>query len=149
MVRQSALNTTARCLCLFMIFMVGSFLIPETQAQSGYVHAGLQIDEGNIVESLKREYISYNHNTDKVDGWRLLIYSTSDRRQMNAFLKKFERKFNYVPHDWNYESPYYKLKAGAYLSRLEAMQAAEKFKNEFSGIIEIQDKIEKDIFLKK
>lgn len=108
----------------------------------------VEYDENLVVQSLKRQYLSYYSNNEQINGWRILLSSTTDRRQMDRDLERFKRNYTGVPHTWDYNTPYYRLRVGAYTSRLEAKQALGEYKKHFSGAIEIQDKIKKEDFLK-
>lgn len=130
---------------IFLTFLLAAMISDyDCNAQYG---SNLQVDEGTVVKSVKRQYLSYYRNLDKIDGWRILVFSTSNRRELDKLLRKFKRLFPGISHDWVYESPYYRLRVGAYLTRLEARHALKRYKQEFSTAIEVQEKIPKEDFL--
>lgn len=133
---------------ILLILLLCGLYIQESRAQMQGELNGLEVDESTVVHSLKRQYLSYYRNTEKITGWRLLLFSTSDRRVLDKNLRKFNRHFNGVPNEWTYEQPYYKFKVGAYMTKLEAKNEIQKYQEDFPGAIEIRDKIEKEDFLK-
>lgn len=132
---------------LLLLAMVSFIQVGNSIAQKGQEPGGLDIDENAVIQSLKRQYLSYNRNNEEISAWRVLLASSNDRRQFDQQLGKFKREYPDTPHTWDYEAPYYKLKAGAYLTRLEARQAMARFKKHFSGAMEIQDRVKKKDFL--
>lgn len=131
-----------------LLVLAGCIWSTEVQAQYGMQRAEVEYNENVVIKSLKSQYLAYYRNEKEISGWRILLSSTTSRRQMDDELAKFKKHYEGVPYKWDYEAPHYKLRAGAYLSRLEAKQALGKYKKHFSSAIEIQDKIKKEDFLK-
>lgn len=81
----------------------------------------IQVNEAPAVTQLCRNWVNNNRATPRVEGWRAQILSTTDRQQADEARNRFRLAYPEVPADWVHEKPYYKLRAGAFRSRLEAV----------------------------
>ncbi|MBK9271318.1 MAG: SPOR domain-containing protein [Saprospiraceae bacterium] len=102
----------------------------------------VKIEADQDVTTLFNQYIRINKSITHVSGWRITVISTADRRQMEDTKTQFQKNFSYK-FKWEYKEPYYKLIAGAFLNRSEAMAALDQVKKKFStAFISIDHKIE-------
>ncbi|HMX39430.1 MAG TPA: SPOR domain-containing protein [Saprospiraceae bacterium] len=97
----------------FLITLLG--LLPAAQAQE------IQLNESPAVAQLCRNWVNANHTTPRVEGWRAQILSTTDRQKADEARERFRLSYPDVPADWTHEKPYYKVRAGAFRTRLEAV----------------------------
>lgn len=81
----------------------------------------IQINEAPAVAQLCRNWVNSNRSAPRVEGWRAQILSTTDRQQADEARNRFRLAYPEVPAEWVHEKPYYKLRAGAFRSRLEAV----------------------------
>jgi len=81
----------------------------------------IQINEAPAVTQLCRNWVNSNRAVPRVEGWRAQILSTTDRQQADEARNRFRLAYPEVAADWVHEKPYYKLRAGAFHSRLEAV----------------------------
>lgn len=102
-----------RYLTLFLLFILCNLGIAQAQE--------IQINESPAVSQLCRNWVNNNRATPRVEGWRAQILSTTDRQQADEARNRFRLAYPEVPADWVHEKPYYKLRAGAFRSRLEAV----------------------------
>lgn len=82
---------------------------------------------------MERSYF-INTNTRELDGFRVQILATTDRQELEETLTAF--RFIYgekLPLDWIHEKPWYKLRAGAFLTRLEAQHLLFTLKEKYPG----------------
>ncbi len=99
-----------------VVFLLSSLLgLAPLQAQE------IQINEAPAIAQLCRNWVNNNRATPRVEGWRAQILSTTDREQADEARNRFRLAYPEVPADWVHEKPYYKLRAGAFRSRLEAV----------------------------
>jgi SPOR domain len=99
-----------------VVFLLSNLLgLTLLQAQE------IQINETPAVSQLCRNWVNSNRATPRVEGWRAQILSTTDREQADEARNRFRLAYPEVPADWVHEKPYYKLRAGAFRSRLEAV----------------------------
>jgi len=81
------------------------------------------------VESALQRHKEINQSTKKIKGWCVMISATTDRSKMMAAKTKFLRDYSYIPVDWVYERPYFKLRAGAYNTKMEAAGLLKSIKS--------------------
>lgn len=78
-----------------------------------------------------------------VEGWRIKLVSTTDRRKLESTRWLFERSFPEYVYTMTHENPYYSLKAGAFANRFDLEPALLQFKLQFPGALPYRDKIMK------
>ncbi len=81
----------------------------------------IQINEDPKITQLQRNWVNANRANPKVDGWRVQIMATTDRSQAEEGRNRFRQLYPDVPADWVQERPYYKVRVGAFRSKLEAL----------------------------
>lgn len=102
--------------------------------------------QGNISEkvdpaiaALMKRYTDSNKSTKTVAGWRIQILATTDRQKVEDALKKFESLYPNIAADWIQSKPYYKLRAGAYTTKQDAIAAQYLLKNDYPTAYPVQD----------
>ncbi len=101
------------------------------------------IRESSNINSLINSYKNVKQSSDQVKGWRIQIITTDDRRKMETARSKFARLYPSISSTWVHESPYYKVKVGAYKNKMELQGLLLQLKQEFRGVIPIVEKIDK------
>ncbi|MCB0704934.1 MAG: SPOR domain-containing protein [Saprospiraceae bacterium] len=86
--------------------------------------------EGRIDE-LMTTYMEINKSMAFVSGWRIQLMATTDRQRMESALQQFRALYPSIPIDWVHVSPYFKLRAGAYANKLEAMRILYILKKDY------------------
>jgi len=81
----------------------------------------IQINESPGIAQIYRNWTDNNRANPHVEGWRAQILATTDRQQAEEARDRFRQAYPEVAADWVLEKPYYKLRAGAFRSRLEAL----------------------------
>jgi len=89
------------------------------------------INEDFQVEQMISRHIEANKARPVMDGWRIQILSTSDRAKVEEMKSKFRATFPQYSVDWIHIKPNYKLRAGAFASKLDAMEALNQIKKAF------------------
>ena len=74
-----------------------------------------------MTKRVKKNWINNNRTNPKVEGWRVQIMANTDREQVEEVLQRFRLAYPDTAADWVYDKPYYKLRAGAFRSRPEAV----------------------------
>lgn len=75
--------------------------------------------------------VARNRSTQRLSGWSVELISTSERTKVTALKSEFLNVYPFTKVDWTYEAPYYKLKAGAFLSKMEATRLLYRIKLHF------------------
>lgn len=115
---------------LFLLFV--SF---TAQAQGTItVEAQPKIDE------MLQRWSEINRAQQSVDGWRIQLVATTDRQKVEREKSRFERLYPGVPVDWTMVAPYYRLRAGAFITKLEATQMMYRLKKDYSSAYPVKDK---------
>ncbi len=102
--------------------------------------------QGNVTEkvdpavaSLMKRYVDSNRSTKTISGWRIQIMATTDRQRVEDALQKFQSLYPNINADWIQSKPYYKLRAGAYASKRDAIAAQYLLKSDYPTAYPVQD----------
>lgn len=115
-------------LSLFCLF----FVYQTTIAQE------VQLNETPEVAELYKTWTNQNRSMPHIEGWRVQIMASTDRTQIEAGRVRFRNAYPEVPVEMIHEKPYYKLKVGAFKSRLEALAFITNL-SEFAGAYPAKD----------
>jgi len=99
----------------------------------------ISVTESRDVQILMDRYAADNRMSEFVDGWRIQIVSSTDRRKTDEMKNSFIQKFPNIPIRMQHTPPYYKIKAGAFNSKLDAMGLLYIIKKEIPGAYPTKD----------
>jgi hypothetical protein len=90
----------------------------------------------NIVQSadiidLVNQDKAVNKSVTKVSGWSVQLLASNERAKVTDLKALFLNTYTNIKVDWDYEAPYYKLKAGAFLTKKEASRLLFQIRNNF------------------
>lgn len=100
----------------------------------------ISIVEDMEVSQSMDHYVAINKSKSFVPGWRIQLLATTDRREMERERANFIQKYPYISIDWLHASPYYKLQAGAYASKLEATRVLYIIERDYPSAYTAKDK---------
>lgn len=80
-----------------------------------------------------------NKSKSYVSGWRVQIMATPDRQRLESVKQSFQYRYPSVPVDWVHSAPYYKLRAGAFSTKLEALRLKYILERDYPGIYLVKD----------
>lgn len=103
--------------------------------------AQVTFNEQNSVKQLMDYFTNQHRSEPTIDGWRIKIISTTDRRALERAKAKFDQYYTELSCVQNYEAPYYSLKYGAFETRLDLEPMLVQFKEDFPNAIPFRDKI--------
>lgn len=89
-----------------------------------------------------------NELEEEVEGWRVQILATTDRRRLETTERDFRAKYPSISVDWVHNSPYYKLRAGAFFTRQEAERLRQRLSREYEGVYLVKAEVEETDLLK-
>lgn len=98
----------------------------------------IQINEPPQVANMVRTWTNNNRSNPHIEGWRVQIMSGNDRLQIEEGRNRFRSIYPEIPADWVHEKPYYKLRVGAFRSKLEALAFINTM-TEFPGAYPAKD----------
>ncbi len=99
----------------------------------------IEISESPAIAGLMENWANANRNKPEVSGWRVQLLSSTDRRQVEDGKLRFQTQFPEIPVDWVHDKPYYKLRAGAFRSKREAMALVFALQDVWTGAYPAKD----------
>lgn len=109
---------------------------------------GVRITEHGSIRSLMNNYVIKNKETASVQGWRIQIVTTSDRRKMEKALVKFQRMYPDMIADWTHLNPNYQVKVGAFRDKLDYQGFLLKVKQDFPSALPVKAQLRKEELLR-
>ena len=100
----------------------------------------IQIKEAPSIAQLMNKFVEINKATVSVDGWRIQILATTDRFKMENAKQQFQYRYPNIVVNWVHEKPYYKLRVGAFDSKLEATRMLYILKRDYPGAYPAKDR---------
>jgi hypothetical protein len=97
------------------------------------------IEEDAPIGSMMERYAELNKARARVTGWRVQIMATPDRQRLESVKQSFQYRYPSIPVDWVHSSPYYKLRAGAFASKLDALRLKYILEQDYPGIYLVKD----------
>lgn len=106
---------------------------------NGIAQGNISVNEDPKISQMMRRYIEINKSTETVSGWRIQLLATTDRQRMESALYRFKTLYPNIPVDWTHTKPYYKIRAGAFATKMEAMQMLYILKLDYPTAYPTQD----------
>lgn len=95
------------------------------------------------VDKMMDKFTSQNQSQETIQGWRIQIITTDDRRKMETAKSKFSNLYPNVDVEWKHVAPYYRVKVGAYENKMQLMGFLLELKKDFRGVIPVRDNVKK------
>jgi len=115
----------------------------QTNTQTNQTSGTLPTSDREAVESMLSRLAEKNSEFKSLPGYRIQLYTGSDSDKANAVKNKASyalSKYGLRPESV-YEQPLFKIKAGYFISQLEAQRQLVAIKNDFPEAILVPDKI--------
>lgn len=120
------------CLVLLMVFLlVGNNKLEAQQ--------NVYVKEATIVTRMMFHLVQQNQLNEFVPGWRIQVLATTDRQKLETVKAEFQRDYPGILIDWQHDKPYYKLRAGAFASKLAATELLYRLKKKFPSAYTAKD----------
>ena len=97
------------------------------------------------INDLVKKYKAILNNKDEVNGWRLQIKFTSKREDIIPYKVRFINLYPNIPAQITFESPYYKLLAGNFRTKNEALKIKNLINKRFPGAHPVSIIIDADL----
>ncbi|MEE9374301.1 MAG: hypothetical protein V3V00_14700 [Saprospiraceae bacterium] len=107
------------------------------------INAQTVINEENSVRTLMDKFERLGKSEATINGWRIKIINTTDRRVMENVKFKFKQLYPNKISTSSYENPYYSIRTGAYENRVELESFLVELKSFFRNAIPVRGKINK------
>ena len=109
----------------------------------------ITIDEDPRIDSLMIKQIEINKQKDGVSGFRIQIKNTTTQKDANALRARFSRDFPELKSYLRYNAPYYKIRIGDYLTKLEAQKDLIEIKKKYKGAYPVPCPVNLEEVIKK
>ncbi len=118
---------------IFIIVPILMFMAINLNGQN------IRTTEEPLIASMMEKFVEVNKATEFVEGWRIQILATTNRQQLETSRQRFQYRYPNIPVTWVHSSPHYKLRAGAFLTKLEALRLKYILERDYSGIYLVKD----------
>ena len=99
----------------------------------------VQINEEEKIAAMMERYAEINKAKTSIEGWRIQILATTDRQRLDQVRQTFRYRYPNISVDWVHSRPYYKLRAGAFSTKLEALRLKYILERDYPGIYLVKD----------
>ncbi len=99
------------------------------------------VNETPGITQLVEKHIELNRATQSIDGWRIQLFATTDRAKLEGARGTFINRYPNIPIDWVHASPWYRLRAGAFATKLDATRMLNSLKIYYPDAYLAKDKI--------
>ncbi len=110
------------------------------QAQTGR----LQVIESPAITRLNDYFIQYNLKRADFPGWRIQVFASTDRREMESALSNFRSRFPQYSSKWLLNDPYYQIRVGVFTEYSEAMRSLNEIRKTFRSATLVSDRIRRE-----
>ncbi len=107
-------------------------------------NTGVKLDESPAVGRLNDYFIQYNLRKSEWPGWRIQVFVSADRREMESALSSFRTRFPQFYAKWTLNDPYYQIRAGVFIDYAEAMRNLQEIRRSFRSATLISDRIRRE-----
>lgn len=116
-------------------------LIAVLAITSFVVGQNVTVNETPGITQLVDKHIELNRATESIDGWRIQLFATTDRSKLEGARGTFINRYPNIPVDWVHASPWYRLRAGAFATKLDATRMLNSLKIYYPDAYLAKDKI--------
>lgn len=99
----------------------------------------VQVKMDPIIADMLSQYTTDNKSQGTVSGWRVQILATTNRQRLESVQQSFRYHYPNVPVDWMHDRPYYKLQAGAFRTKRDALRLKYILSREYEGLYLVRD----------
>lgn len=99
----------------------------------------IRVTEDPPIDEMMEKFVAINRSRTFVDGWRIQILATTDRQRLESARQRFQYRYPNIAIDWVHSNPHYKLRAGAFSTKLEALRLKYILERDYSGIYLVKD----------
>jgi len=123
--------------------MKAAIIVSILFLSSWSIQAQVTVNEEPSVTRLMSVFKSNNVQETMIRAWRIQIIATTDRSQMDAANRKFERLYPHIHYSWQHNPPYYQVQVGAYEKKEDLEAFLLQLKRDFPSAVPVQDDIKK------
>ena len=105
--------------------------------------AQVTINEEPSVTQLMNVFKTNNQQKPIIRAWRIQVITTTNRSEMDAVNRRFERLYPHLDYKWQHNPPYYQVRVGAYEKKDDLEAFLLQLKNDFPSATPVLDDIKK------
>ena len=91
------------------------------------------IEADERINELLNKQTKLNKSKDGVSGYRIQLKNTSSQKDANALRTGFNSAFPNLKSYLNYDAPYYKIRVGDYLTKMESQKDLNEIRKAYGG----------------
>jgi len=122
-------------LLVVLLLMLGGLIQAQAQRKN------IVVERDEDLDSLIYQHAENNKSRNTLDGFRIQLFSGSERNNANQLKAQFLRQYPEVPVYLSYQKPFFKLRAGDFRTRTEAQNLYHKLVKDFGEVLIVPDKI--------
>jgi hypothetical protein len=97
--------------------------------------AQVSVNESAEIKMMMERFVEGNRNVKKISGYRIQIFATRDRLQLEKTQREFQYTYPNISVDWVHDRPNYILRAGAFESKLDAYRLWNIIRKDYNGAL--------------
>ena len=133
------------CFMRFLSLIVSLLVSITSFSQNGQI----TIDADPRIDDLIIQQTEINKEEGGVSGYRIQIKNTTTQKDANALRARFSRDFPELKSYLEYKAPYYKIRIGDYLTKLEAQKDLKEIKRKYRGAYPVPCSVNLEEVIKK
>lgn len=116
------------------------FIIVVLLCSNQLLGQNVQIEEEPVIKDMMELFTTNNKGKTNIEGYRIQILATNDRQRLERVKQGFQYRYPNIAVDWVQTPPYYKLRAGAFATKLEALRLLHILKKDYPNAYPAIDK---------
>ena len=128
---------------LSLIFFL--FISATSFSQNGQI----TIDADPRIDSLMKKQLEFNKDKHGIDGFRVQIHFGQNREKAQQIRTKFSKDFTELKTYLEYDSPYYKIRVGDFITRLNAYKVQKEISKKYIGAYIVPAAVDYEEVIKK
>ena len=117
---------------VFILFPL--FLIGQTSDSLNHNSSNPMIKADKKLDKLVKRHVLLNKDKGLI-GWRLQIFSNTDRKKSQKIRSEFLRFFPEIPAYLTHKEPYFKVVVGDFYTKLQAKKVKQKIITKYNSYI--------------
>lgn len=100
------------------------------------------------IDAMMERYVELNELNPEIKGYRIQLLATTDRQKVEQEKQRFQNLYPGIKVDWVHSKPYYKLRAGAFRTRMETYHMLFVIKEYYPGAYPATEKLQPEELLR-
>ncbi len=93
----------------------------------------IELHVSPVIEQMLQRYVNMHKEQGTISGWRIQLLATTDRQKMERELQRFRSLYPSLLANWVHSQPYYKIRVGAFETKLDALRILHLIKQDYPG----------------